>query len=132
MRLVHNMGEQAPSPRRDKPQWVQVAETALWGELLDTAMDADGNVDADPHGVVEVHCHRTPSTDLRTARYILKIERVDNVPVLVECSRHDLRALALALLDAAQHAVPVELQRAGYEHAVMPWFDGGNNGGGAA
>lgn len=131
MHLVHSSDNHQPPARRDIPQWVTVAETALWGELLDTAMDADGNVDADPHGVVEVHCHRTPSTDLRTARYILKIERVGNAPVLVECSRHDLRALALALLDAAQHAYPLELKRAGYEQCIAPWFDG-NNGGGAA
>lgn len=128
MRLVHNSDNHQPLARRVTPQWVTVADTCLWGDRLDAAMDADGNVDADPYGRVWVDCLRSPRTDLNAARYMLVVAQDGMTPMHVECSRGDLQRLALALLDAAQHAIPVELTRAGYEHAVAPWFESNDGG----
>lgn len=131
MRLVHsNMGEQnTPPARREKPQWVTVAEVDLWGDRHDDACTGDNMVES--YGTLAVWCHRTPSTNLNTARYMLVLDQSCTTPMHVECSRHELHTLALVLLDAAQHAYPLELKRAGYEQCVAPWFDG-NNGGGVA
>lgn len=130
MRLVHsNMGEHNHPPRRDTPQWLTVAEVALWGDRHADAVSGDNMVE--PYGTLEVWCHRTPSTDLNTAPYMLVLDDGVTTPMHVQCSQDDLRSLALALLDAAQHAYPLELKRAGYSQCVAPWFDG-NNGGGAA
>ncbi|MBH5297513.1 hypothetical protein [Corynebacterium ulcerans] len=131
MHLVPNTGTEHATTRRATPDWVKVAETALWGDRVDAALSGENMVE--PYGALAVRCLRTPSTDLTTARFMLELQCGKDKPVLVDCSQDDLIHLAQKLLDAAMHAVPLELQHAGYEHAVMPWFDGDDsNGGGAA
>lgn len=129
MRLVHNSDNHQPPARRETPQWVTVAEVALWGDRYDEAIIGDNMVA--PYGVLTALCHRAPGTSLEDSRYLLQLEQDGKPPVLVDCSQDDLRNLALALLDAAEHAYPLELKRAGYEQCIAPWFDG-NNGGGVA
>lgn len=110
------------------PRWETVASVGLQG--IDEGTAENNTLP----GALEVQCLRTPRTDLSSARFAVVLEDVKAEQITrVEVTQGELYRLALGLLEAAQHGIPVELSRAGYEHAVMPWFEGEPpHGGGAA